>query len=240
MDGRFVSYLRVSTQRQGVSGLGLEAQREAVASYLNGGAWELLREFEEVETGKGADALDKRPQLREAIAYAKAHKATLVIAKLDRLARDVQFVSTLMNTGVEFACADMPSANRLTLHIMAAFAEHERAMISARTKAALATVKAKLARGEAHVSKASGKAVERLGGNGAATQRKNAEARVAPLRASLMALKAEGLTIRGMCARLNADGVASPGGGIWHVATMQRALRHLERSASKAVDMRQA
>ena len=137
--GKWVSYLRVSTDKQGKSGLGLEAQRKAVADFLNGGRWQLLTEFVEVESGNRSD----RPQLASALAAGKKHKAKLVIAKLDRLARNVNFVSGLMETGVEFVAADMPFANKLTIHILAAVAEHEREAISARTKAALAAAKAR-------------------------------------------------------------------------------------------------
>jgi DNA invertase Pin-like site-specific DNA recombinase len=136
---RFVAYYRVSTDRQGQSGLGLEAQRKAVADYLKGGAWELVGEFTEVESGKKSD----RPQLRMAIEACRKHKARLVIAKLDRLSRNLAFIATLMESGVEFVAADMPFANKLTIHILAAVAEHEREAISERTKAALAAAKAR-------------------------------------------------------------------------------------------------
>ena len=138
-NGKFVSYLRVSTARQGISGLGLEAQRESVASYLNGGKWSLLKEVVEVESGKRND----RPAIAEALRLCRLHRATLIIAKLDRLARNVHFISSLMESGVEFVAVDFPQANRLTVHILAAVAEHEASMISARTKAALAAAKAR-------------------------------------------------------------------------------------------------
>src|SRR5262245_26576438 len=137
--GKWVSYIRVSTDRQGKSGLGLEAQRKAVDDYLNGGSWKLAAEFVEIESGKRSD----RPQLMAALAACKKLRARLVIAKLDRLARNVNFISGLMETGVEFIAADMPFANKLTIHILAAVAEHEREAISARTKAALAAAKAR-------------------------------------------------------------------------------------------------
>ena len=142
-EGRFVSYLRVSTDRQGRSGLGLEAQREAVTAYLNGGRWELVAEFVKHETGKSSNALAKRPQLRAALALAKKHRATLVIAKLDRLSRNMAFTATLMDAGVDFVAVDSPPASRLTLHILAAVAEYEREMIAERTEAALAASKAR-------------------------------------------------------------------------------------------------
>jgi len=137
--GKWVSYLRVSTDKQGASGLGLEAQRKAVADYLNGGKWSLAQEFIEIESGKRSD----RPQLAAALAACKKLKAKLVVAKLDRLARNVAFTAKLMESGVEFVAADMPFANKLTIHILAAVAEHEREAISDRTKAALAAAKAR-------------------------------------------------------------------------------------------------
>jgi DNA invertase Pin-like site-specific DNA recombinase len=139
MDGNFVAYYRVSTDKQGKSGLGLEAQRQAVESYLNGGNWKLVGEFVEVESGKRND----RPQLQAAQAACKKHKATLVIAKLDRLSRNVHFISGLMEAGTKFVAVDNPVANKLTVHILAAVAEDERERISARTKAALQAAKAR-------------------------------------------------------------------------------------------------
>ena len=137
MEGRFVAYYRVSTEKQGRSGLGLEAQRRAVEAFLNGGSWKLVHEFTEIESGKRAE----RPMLAEAMRAAKKQKATLVIAKLDRLSRNVAFIANLMETGVDFVAADMPQANKLTIHILSAVAEHEREMISQRTRAALSAAK---------------------------------------------------------------------------------------------------
>src|SRR5436309_13458918 len=136
--GKFVAYYRVSTDRQGKSRLGLDAQREAVTSYLNGGSWQLVQEFVEVESGKRAD----RPQLAAALAACRKHKAKLVIAKLDRLSRNLAFIAALMDSGVEFVAVDNPHANKLTVHILAAVAQHERAMIAQRTKEALHAGKA--------------------------------------------------------------------------------------------------
>jgi hypothetical protein len=129
-EGKWISYLRVSTDRQGKSGLGLEAQRSAVADYLNGGKWSLVKEFMEVESGKRAD----RPMLAEAIKACRVYGAKLVIAKLDRLSRDAHFLLGLEKAGVDFVAADMPNANRLTVGIMAMVAEEERRMISKRTR----------------------------------------------------------------------------------------------------------
>jgi DNA invertase Pin-like site-specific DNA recombinase len=143
MSSKFIAYHRVSTLAQGASGLGLEAQKEAVLRYLNGGHWELLAEFVEVETGKGADALSRRPQLKLALEACKKAGATLVIAKLDRLARNVHFISGLIESGVDFVAADMPQANKVMIQMHAVMAEWERDQISARTKAALAAAKAR-------------------------------------------------------------------------------------------------
>ena len=131
----FIAYYRVSTQRQGLSGLGLEAQKSSVLSFLNNRT--ILAEFTDVETGKN----DNRPQLLKAIELAKQTNSTLLIAKLDRLSRNLTFVSTLMDTKVKFICADMPDANELTIHIFAALAQWERKRISERTKGAMAQLK---------------------------------------------------------------------------------------------------
>jgi DNA invertase Pin-like site-specific DNA recombinase len=135
--GNFVAYYRVSTQRQGRSGLGLEAQRKAVQDHLNGGNWRIVAEYTEVESGKRKD----RPKLADALKACRVHGAKLIIAKLDRLARNVAFVSNLMESGVDFEAVDFPQANRLTIHILAAVAEHEAKAISERTRAALAAAK---------------------------------------------------------------------------------------------------
>jgi DNA invertase Pin-like site-specific DNA recombinase len=204
--------------------LGLEAQREAVESYLNGGDWQLLETFTEVETGKGADALDKRPELRAALAYAKKHKATLIIAKLDRLARNVHFVSGLLEqrSAVTIIAADMPDADVTMLQIYAVMAEREARVIGERTKAALAAAKA---RGQV------------LGANGkvlAAKHKAEASARVAPLAELLVAYRAQGLALRAIADRLNNDTVPSPGGGQWHAASISRALRRITSESANA------
>ena len=123
---QFVTYFRVSTARQGISGLGLDAQRQTVTQFLAGGNKAVVAEFVEVETGKGSNALERRPELRAALDLCKKSGATLLIAKLDRLARNVHFVSGLMESKVKFVACDLPEANQLTIHIMAAFAEHAR------------------------------------------------------------------------------------------------------------------
>jgi DNA invertase Pin-like site-specific DNA recombinase len=222
-NGKFISYLRVSTTRQGVSGLGLEAQRESVAQYLNGGSWKLVQEVVEVESGKRND----RPAIAEALSLCRLHRATLVIAKLDRLARNVHFISSLMEAGVEFVACDFPQANRLTVHILAAVAEHEASMISARTTAALAAAKA---RGK-HLGGMRGnpermRAMAVKGNVASAETRKKAVAkRGADLMPVIESLQAEGVeTLLGIATRLNERGITAPRGGLWTPVQVSRVL----------------
>lgn len=137
--GKFISYMRVSTLKQGKSGLGLEAQREAVSQYLNGGDWELVQEFVEVESGRK----NNRPELEKAIRLCQAVGAMLVVAKFDRLSRDAHFLLGLQKAGIKFVAADNPQANELTVGILALVAQNEAEAISTRTKAALAAAKAR-------------------------------------------------------------------------------------------------
>lgn len=212
--GRFVSYLRVSTDQQGRSGLGLEAQREAVAAFLNGGDWKLVGEFVEVESGKRAD----RPELACALAACKRHKATLVVAKLDRLSRSVAFLSALMESGAEFVACDNPHANKLMVHMLAAFAEHERDQISARTKAALAAAKARgTALGNPRIDEARGRAATALKGD--------ADQRASNVLPIIRAIQASGATsLRDVAAALNARGVKTARGGEWYASTVRNIL----------------
>ncbi|MDD2722999.1 MAG: recombinase family protein [Methylovulum sp.] len=215
-NGKFIAYHRVSTQKQGLSGLGLEAQKQTVLTYLNGGNWELVQEFLEVETGKGADALDRRPQLKAAIDACKKQKATLIIAKLDRLARNVHFISGLIESGVDFVCADMPQANKVMLQMYSVMAEWERDQISARTKAALQTAKA---RGVV------------LGASGMANLKPNIEARqksadefANKLKGMIEGMKAQGLSQRAMLGELNGLGIKTAKGGEWSLVQLQRVM----------------
>jgi len=215
-DPKFIAYYRVSTDRQGISGLGLDAQREAVRQYLAAGGWPPFAEFTEVETGKGSNALDRRPQLQAAIAACKAHKATLVIAKLDRLARNIHFISGLMERGINFVAADMPAADKTMLQIYAVMAEAEGDRISARTKAALAA------------SKARGK---RLGTYGATLAKQNREAAVARakgLAGTILPLRAQGMGYGRLAVELNSRGIPSPGGAKWHPTSVAKLCRRIE------------
>jgi len=215
MDGRFVSYFRVSTARQGRSGLGLEAQREAVASYLNGGNWAVHANFVEVESGRKSD----RPELAKAMDLCRLTGATLVIAKLDRLARDAHFLLGLQKAGVDFIACDMPTANRLTIGIMALVAEEEARAISARTKAALAAAKV---RGTKLGGWRGGPKVD--GTLGAQAVRKSADAFAAGVAPMLRQMQGEGLSLRQMAVRLADKGIKTPRGGAWTAAAVRNAL----------------
>src|SRR5450759_3163789 len=202
---RFVAYYRVSTDRQGKSGLGLEAQQKAVMDYLNGGAWELVAEFTEIESGKHSD----RPELAKALEVCRRHKAKLVIAKLDRLSRNLAFLATLMEAGVEFVAVDNPHASKLTVHILAAVAQHEREMISERTKAALQAAKARGKRlGNPRLSNAAARGT--AAGKAAADQ---FAANVLPV---IREIQASGVTSRNaIAAKLNERRVKTARGGRW-------------------------
>lgn len=209
---RFVAYYRVSTDRQGRSGLGLEAQQKAVRDYLNGGTWELIGEFVEVESGKIAT----RPELTRAIEACRKHRARLVIAKLDRLSRNLAFVATLMDSGIEFLAVDNPHANKLTIHILAAVAEHEREAISERTKAALAAAKA---RGVRLGTPDPAGAVKRMAAARKASMARFA-ANVLPIIRELQG--AGHRSCNSIAAQLNARNVTTARGGRWaHVQVRQ-------------------
>src|SRR6185312_473826 len=214
--GRFIAYYRVSTQQQGRSGLGLEAQREAVGAYLNGGAWQLVAEFTEVETGKGSNALDRRPQLRAALEACRKHKATLLIAKLDRLARNAHFITGLIESGTDFVAADMPNANKVMLQMHAVMSEWERDQISARTRAALAQAKAR--------GVVLGAAGARNLARHRETRTRDAQAFVERLRGVFEGFELRGLSQRQMVADLNALGIKTPRGAMWRLKQVQRVL----------------
>jgi DNA invertase Pin-like site-specific DNA recombinase len=219
--GNFIAYYRVSTARQGRSGLGLEAQQSAVRDYLNGGQWKLCAEFTEVESGKRSD----RPQLAKALAACRLHKATLVIAKLDRLARNLAFIANLMDAGVDFVAVDMPTANRLTVHILAAMAEHEAAAISARTKAALAAAKARGVKLGGDRGNLPAVAAQGTQASIAARQKQAAD-RARDLAVVVEELRAEGRSsLRQIAAGLNDRAITAPRGGAWQVGQVASLLR---------------
>jgi len=217
-EGRFVAYYRVSTEKQGRSGLGLEAQRTAVEAFLNGGSWKLVAELTEIESGKRAE----RPKLVEAVKAAKKHRATLVIAKLDRLSRNVAFIANLMEAGVEFVAADMPHANRLTVHILAAVAEHEREMISQRTRAALAAVKS---RGVQLGNRSNIEVAQARSRQARMVQADQFTSNILPV---VLQIKGAGVqTLSGIAETLNARGLRTARGGEWQAVQVKRVLeRH--------------
>lgn len=206
----FVAYYRVSTDRQGASGLGLEAQRVAVARFI--GSASLLSEFQEIESGKKHS---NRPALAAALEECRRRRATLVIAKLDRLARNVHFISGLMESHVDFVAVDMPQANRLTIHIMAAFAEHEREMISQRTKAGLAVLKS---RGVRLGNPRWQESIRR------ARQAKDPITPAPQLIAIMRQRRDQGETLRKIAAHLNGLGLRTPRGSQWYAGTVRKAV----------------
>jgi len=220
MDGDFIAYYRVSTSKQGDSGLGLEAQKEAVKRYLNGGTWKLLEEFTEIETGKGSNALSKRPYLREAMALCQKKGATLIIAKLDRLARNVHFVSGLIESKVNFVAADMPHANKVMLQMHSVMSEWERDQISIRTKAALQVKKEELAKVGKKLGNPNLKADN-------SKRHSEAVAFAQNLRPTLESFRASGMTQRVMVEELNKLGVKTSRGGEWSLIQLQRVISKL-------------
>lgn len=218
-DGKWVSYLRVSTGRQGKSGLGIEAQRNSVTEFLNGGDWRLVKEYVEIESGKRTD----RPQLEAAIAACRVHGAKLVIAKLDRLSRDAHFLLGLDKAGVEFVAADMPSANRLTVGIMAMVAEEERRMISKRTKEALAAAKRRGVKLGGDRGVVPSKRTRKLAGEAVQARVTERAADLAPIIAELRAAGAASL--RDIAAGLNEQGIPTARGrSAWTAVQVQRVL----------------
>jgi DNA invertase Pin-like site-specific DNA recombinase len=221
--GKFISYLRVSTARQGVSGLGLEAQRESVAQYLNGGTWTLVQEVVEVESGKRND----RPALAEALRLCRKHRATLVIAKLDRLARNVAFISNLMESGVEFVAVDMPQANRFVVHILAAVAEQEADAISKRTKAALQAAKARGTKlGGRRVTAERFSEIAKEGRKvAAAVLRAKSAAHREEIRPAIEEIRASGvISLRAIAAEFNSREEPTPRGGPWSAVQVRRIM----------------
>jgi DNA invertase Pin-like site-specific DNA recombinase len=221
-----IAYYRVSTARQGRSGLGIEAQRDAVVRFADTEQFELVDEFIEVETGKGADALDRRPQLAAALATGRAKRCPVIVAKLDRLSRDVAFVAGLMAEKVPFIVAELGrDADPFMLHLYAALAEKERRLISERTQAALA---AKRAQGVKLGNRTNLSDAARRGRDAATQAAKQFCASVWPI---IAALQQSGITdLRGLADSLNARGVRTARGGRWHVSNVKNVIdrrRHL-------------
>ncbi len=212
--GNFVAYYRVSTEQQGRSGLGLEAQRKAVMDYLNGGDWKLIGEFTEVESGSKID----RPQLELALKLCKRRRATLVIAKLDRLGRNQHFITGLMERKIKFCAVEFPNADPFMLHVHAAMAEHERRLISARTKAGLERAKARGVK---------------LGSYGVILARQNAakaQEQARKLKPVIRQIRQGGKTsVRDVMDELNRRGIKTSRGGNWHPQTVNVLLQRIDK-----------
>lgn len=207
-----VGYIRVSTGKQLTSGLGLEAQREAVERFASQSNLPLLTIYTEQESG----AVHRRPQLTAALELCRKHRATLLIARLDRLSRSLAFIAQLLEAGVDVRCADMPEANRLLLQLLAVFAEHERGLIRDRTRAALAAAKAR------------GVQLGRNGARLAAMNKEVAYKFACETGPHIEAIRDDGhQTLQSIARELNARGVACSGGGLWHPTTVSRVLRRL-------------
>jgi DNA invertase Pin-like site-specific DNA recombinase len=226
--GKFVAYYRVSTGRQGKSGLGLEAQRAAVATYLNGGDWTISDEFTEVESGKNPD----RPALEQALAAARLHRAALVVSKVDRLTRSVAFLSRLLEAGVDVRFADLPqiegATGRFMLQQMVAVAELEAGMISARTKAALAQARK---RGVVLGGNRGVKPTAKMRARSTAVKQQRADARAADIAPTIRNLQAAGATsLRAIAAGLNAKGIPTARGrGAWRAVQVDRVLKRTRK-----------
>ena len=214
-----ITYIRVSTSQQGRSGLGIEPQRQSLQQFAKAEGLEVIREFVEVETGKGSDALDRRPQLKAALAAAKRLKCPVAVAKLDRLSRDVHFVSGLMAHRVPFVVAELGAdVDPFVLHLFAALAEKERSLIATRTRQALAAAKARgVLLGSPKLSKARESAVASI--RAGADQH---AANVLPIIRE--AQKAGATTLRALADALNARGISTARGGLWHAMSVKNVL----------------
>jgi DNA invertase Pin-like site-specific DNA recombinase len=213
-----IGYVRVSTARQGRSGLGIEAQREALGRFAASEGFELARVFVEVETGKGSDAIDRRPQLAAALSEARRQHCPVAVAKLDRLSRDVHFISGLMAHRVPFLVAELgPDVDTFILHLFAALAEKERALIATRTKAALAAAKARGVKlGGPKLAEARKAAIER--------NMANADQHAANVLPIIREVQRSGASLHQVADALNVRGIATARGGRWYAKSVSNAL----------------
>ncbi|GAN69123.1 recombinase family protein [Acetobacter orleanensis] len=215
-DGRFIAYYRVSTERQGKSGLGLEAQQKSVLDYLSGANSTLVAEFTDIESGKN----NSRPELTKALSLAKLTGAILIIAKLDRLSRNATFLMSLRDAGVEFVAVDLPNANRLTVGIMALVAEQEREVISGRTKAALEAAKARGVKLGGYRAEAKPDAAKGLAGI-----KKKADHFAVSVMPIVREIQARGVTsLNGIAKELILRGIKTNRGGIWTATTVKNLI----------------
>jgi DNA invertase Pin-like site-specific DNA recombinase len=218
MSVKVVAYRRVSTQGQGRSGLGLEGQEAAIQSYVQSVGGQVIAAYTEVESGKRSD----RPELAKALAQAKRAGAVLVVAKLDRLARNVAFLSALIRSGVDFVACDNPTANKLTIHILAAVAEDEAERISERTKAALAAYKARGGKLGTNNLTDAGRTKGAM--NAARAHKERADAAYADLVPAIKAWRSEGATLQTIADRLNAEGHTTRTGKAWGTGQVSKLL----------------
>jgi DNA invertase Pin-like site-specific DNA recombinase len=211
-----VSY---STSQQGRSGLGIEAQREALARFADAEGFEIVAEFVDVETGKGSDALDRRPQLSAALARARSVRCPVAVAKLDRLSRDVHFISGLMAHRVAFVVAELGAdVDPFVLHLYAALAEKERALIAGRTRAALAAAKARGVKlGNPNIEHARERAIAVIKG-----EAERAAGNVLPIINEVR--RAGATSLRQIAEALNSRGISTPRGGVWHATSVRNVL----------------
>jgi DNA invertase Pin-like site-specific DNA recombinase len=229
--GKFIAYYRVSTAKQGKSGLGITAQRQAVETYLDGGRWKIIQEFTEIESGRRSD----RPELDKALAAARVHRAPVVVAKVDRLTRSVAFLSRLLEAGVEVRFADLPAiegpTGRFMLQQMASVAELEAGLISTRTKAALAAAKA---RGKKLGGNRGAKLTAKDRAAGRAALQARAKSRASDLEPTLADIRASGITsLRGIARELNDRGIPTARAGAWTATQVGRAFDAIERSQKR-------
>ena len=226
MAAKYISYIRVSTQKQGKSGLGLEAQQAAIGDYLRSNGGELVQEFREVESGRKND----RAELAKALKLCRLLGAVLLIAKLDRLSRNAVFLLQLQDSGVDFVCCDMPGANRMTIGVMALVAEQEARFISTRTREALAAAKARGKKlGNPNGATAFGES--RGSAKGGQATRALADRRAADLASTVLPLRESGMSLAGVADYLNSKGFKTARGGKWHAATVKNLVARLESSA---------
>src|ERR1039457_3121533 len=217
MTKKYVSYLRVSTRKQGDSGLGLEAQRETILQFLDGGQWDLLKEFQEVESGSH----DGRPELAKALTHCQLTGATLLVAKLDRLSRDIHFITSLEKAGIDFTVCDFPTANRFTINIFAALAQYERELISQRTTAALQAKKARGAiLGKPENLNTAAAASGRVAGRAARVV--TADLFAAKVKPMIQELQDNGMSLNAIARNLNADHIRTASGKSTWTATSVR------------------
>lgn len=218
---KYVAYYRVSTQKQGKSGLGLEAQRKMVNDFVAANGGEIVAEYTEVESGKH----DDRPELVSAMNHAALVGGRLLVGKLDRLSRDLHFITSLQKSRVDFVVSDMPNCDSFTINIYGALAQRERELISARTKAGLAAARAKGVKlGKNNLTAESASAGRVIGRDVQKAKADKFATKVVPL---ISKLQAKGMSLRGVAEQLNADGIQTVRGGKWTAASVKNIINRI-------------